>query len=291
MIIRDQIILTAEQVYGAILRVPARRKLMQFEPFTAEGKSLKTALLNALHGILATEEKAWIDRIEARRSELNSSKEEVLISDYGAGNPSLHLTAEEMYRGTQVREIVGDVSRRSSKSVFWALVLFRLIREMKPHSCLELGTALGISGCYQAAAVKLNGPGTLITLEGAASLAAIAAKGFQSLELDNTRVVPGRFQDTLGDVLRQYAPIDYALIDGHHDGAATWGYFEQIAGVAAETAILVFDDISWSRGMKHAWKKIISDTRISISFDLGGIGICLLSRRAARRQYLHIRMG
>jgi len=291
MSIIDQTIAIAERWYEAILRVPARRKLAQLEPSSAECTAIKAALLGTLNGVRTAEEQAWINRIEARRIGLNSSKEEVTVTDYGAVKRYVRLSAEEMYRGTLVRKTIGSVSRQLSKSPFWSFVLFRLIRELKPRTCLELGTALGISGSYQAASLKLNCVGTLVTLEGAAPFAAIAEAGFQFLKLNNTLVVPGRFQDTLSQVLRQHAPIDYAFIDGHHDGAATQEYFEQIAGAAAETAIFVLDDISWSRGMKQAWRYIISDERTRISFDLGGIGICILSRHISTQQHIRVRMG
>ena len=44
----------------------------------------------------------------------------------------------------------------------------RLVRELRPHSCLELGTGVGVSAGYQAAAMELNGVGRLLTLDGSA---------------------------------------------------------------------------------------------------------------------------
>jgi len=288
MPMRDRINVVAERLYEALLRIPARRKLTQLEPRTAECMSIKSSLLSTLNGVYSVQEQEWIDRIEARRKELSSSREELTITDYGTGNQLLDRTEEEMRRGTQTRKTVSRVYRTTSVPAFWSSVLFRLVREMKPPICLELGSGSGISGCYHAAALKLNGKGTLVTLEGAAALAAVAEKGFQLLNLDNAVVVPGRFQDTLSEVLHQYAPIDYAFIDGHHDGSATQKYFEQIAAASAETALFVFDDISWSKSMKQAWHNILLDEKIRLSFDLGGMGICLLSRRIDTRQHIQI---
>ena len=100
-------------------------------------------------------------------------------------------------KGRVITKAIGDACK-TSKSHFWSFLLFKLIREFKPSTCLELGTALGISACYQAAALKLNQAGNLTTLEGADSLALIAKQHFQALGLDNVRVVIGRFQDTFG---------------------------------------------------------------------------------------------
>ncbi len=90
----------------------------------------------------------------------------------------------------------------SSKSAFWAGVLFKLVREFEPGTCLELGTNMGISAAYQASALKLNGAGRLITLEGEDARAVLARRNLGQLGLENVEVVLGQFRDTLPAVLR-----------------------------------------------------------------------------------------
>ncbi|MCH8317043.1 MAG: class I SAM-dependent methyltransferase, partial [Bacteroidetes bacterium] len=106
-------------------------------------------------------------------------------------------------------------------------------------------------------------------------LASIARKNFEKLGLDNITIKIGRFQDTLPDVLNELKKIDYVLIDGHHEEHATVGYFNQIYPYLAKNSILVFDDIFWSKGMRNAWKKIISDTRVNAYVDMYDVGICI----------------
>jgi hypothetical protein len=242
-------------------------------------KLLGEALRETLHDDVTLDERKWIDRIELHREESNSSTTKISIVDYGAGNSSLNLTNEEMDRGRVVTRTIGEVSRSASKPYFWSLLLFKLIRKFRPSFCLELGTCLGISASYQAAALKLNGMGKIVTLEGAESLASLAEGYFQSLGLDNVSVVLGKFQDTLDEVLNAYKSVDYAFIDGHHDEKATVAYFEQIVPFSSDGALLVFDDISWSDGMKRAWKTITSDERAKISVDLRGLGVCIIDSR------------
>gem|GEM_PF-6245102 len=43
--------------------------------------------------------------------------------------------------------------------------------------------------------------------------------------------------------------------------------------ILSEQAVLVFDDISWSRGMKRAWKVIETDDRVMISLNLTKLGV------------------
>ncbi len=257
----------------------ARRKIVRLDRASdAVSKSLANALREALAGNVTPAEQVWIEKIESLRRELNSSSKELSITDYGARSSKVALSEEEMYRGQIVTRTVGTVCRRASLPFFWTWLLFRLIREFRPAVCLELGTCLGISAAYQAAALKLNRAGKLVTMEGAESLASLARQNFQQLGFDNVSVVTGRFQDTLEYTLKQTGTIDYAFIDGHHDEKATLAYFEKIYPFLSEEAVLVFDDVSWSPGMKRAWNTIVADNRIGVAVNLKKLGICIVDR-------------
>jgi predicted O-methyltransferase YrrM len=163
----------------------------------------------------------------------------------------------------------------SSKSPLGALLLFRLVRELRPAHALELGTNLGISAAYQAAALALNGGGELHTIEGAPRLAALARAHLASLGLA-AEVHEGRFSDVLPGLLARTAPLDYVFIDGHHDGPATVGYFAQIHPALGPGALVVFDDIAWSAGMAEAWRTVRADPRVRVAIGLGTMGACLV---------------
>lgn len=81
---------------------------------------------------------------------------------------------------------------------------------------------------------------------------------------------------------RQNLPTDFAeepdffFNDGHHDHDAVIRYFNQVIPYLSDAAVIVFDDISWSRGMRKAWTEIENDERISASIDLHTIGIALI---------------
>ena len=257
-------------------RYQAEIKLSQLRNIKKpKADKIVNAIHDALKNNLEPEEKKWVDRIEEKRRVLNSSSTKISITDFGAGKPNIARAEAEMYQGVNRDTTVGETCRIASKPYFWSLLLFKLIREFKPSNSIELGTCLGISGAYQAAAQKLNKSGRLITLEGAKSLASLAEKNFQQLGLDNAYVVSGRFQDNLDRVLTENKPVDYAFIDGHHDEKATISYFEKFMPYLSKNSIIVFDDISWSDGMRHAWKKIENNKVVKISLDLKVIGICV----------------
>ncbi len=222
----------------------------------------------ALNHQLSQEESEWVYRIETLRNELINSNIPLPPMDNAAEMTGNSRTAS----GTTV----GQVCKQASKPPQWALLLFKIIREFKPTWCLELGTCLGISGSYQAAALRLNGCGNLVTLEGAESRARISQENFSRLGLDNTEVVTGYFQDTLNGVLDQHPPFSYVFIDGHHDGKATVQYYRQILPNLTASSVVIFDDIAWSQGMRKAWDTVIETPEVKVAIDMFHVGVCIL---------------
>lgn len=227
------------------------------------------SIRDAFHPALTDEEQIRVRSIEAVRRALNRSTETIEMVDYGAYADPVH--------GTHIRRSVGEVALSSSKPYRWSLLLFFIVRRLAPKRCLEFGTCLGISTLYQSAALELNGEGTLITMEGSPPLAERARKNFASLDRSNIVSAVGKFSDILPEVLGSHHPFDYVFIDGHHEGNATVRYFEQLLPWLMNNAVLIFDDIHWSPGMKQAWKRITAHPRVKYSADLYQAGIVIVS--------------
>jgi predicted O-methyltransferase YrrM len=264
-----------------IIRQRARQQLEQLRdcgvPAAAKiAKAVDEAVTMQLSG----EEKPWVDRIERLRQTLSLSQDKLSIVDFGAGAGQQGYNSQQMQEGVMQTKTVGEACR-ASKPPFWSLLLFKLVRQWKPMTVIELGTCLGISAAYQAAAQKLNGAGRLATLEGAAALAPRAQNNLKSLGLENATVTLGKFCDTLEPTLSDYSPVDYAFIDGHHDEHATLAYYEQFRPHLADSALLVFDDIAWSPGMRRAWETLQDDPNVSLSIDFHTVGVCVVTRHAA----------
>lgn len=141
-----------------------------------------------------------------------------------------------------------------------------------------MGTNVGISGGYIAAALKLNGDGGVLkTLEGSPSKAALATDNLRSMQLGgHSIVVVGDFEQTFGQVLNEVPAVDLAFIDGFHDGPATIGYHQQIKPRLSRGAVLVYDDIEWSDGMKYAWATIRQDPDVQAAVNVRGVGYCVM---------------
>ncbi len=246
------------------------------------------AIRVARDGDLAPDERAWVDRIEALRARVNASTAEIARVDFGAGRPDSARDAATMGDGVRVVETVGEVARNASKSPFWCRFLFALVRGARPVSCIEMGTAVGISASYQAAALRLNGSGRLLTMEGAPTLAEVARANWRELGLDEIEVAVGRFADTLPSALPARRPLDYVFVDGHHDGDATLAYFEMLLPHLAPRAFVVFDDVAWSDGMRRAWRTIAGDARVARAVDLGAVGVAAIDAARPRARHFSI---
>jgi predicted O-methyltransferase YrrM len=152
-----------------------------------------------------------------------------------------------------------------------------LVYHFKPRSCVELGSCLGLSAAYQATALKINNAGFLSTLEGSTEFSKIASETLAFCSVESfAKVISGPFHTTLPLLLNRIDPIDYAFIDGHHDCDATLKYFDLFKSHSSQNALFVFDDISWSDGMKAAWEKISRDPAVETAIDLKKVGICIL---------------
>lgn len=255
----------------------ARREIARLrQTDDVAARKLAEALEAAHHPETAAAE-PWVARIEALRDVLLRSDAEVSFRDYGVAS-RLRPRQDAPFR--DVTRAVRAICR-SSVPPHQGRVLFHLIRQFRPQRCLELGTCLGISAAYQAAALRTNGDGRLVTLEGGAALARLAEAHLERLGLPGVDVVAGRFAETLPAALQAHGPIDFAFIDGHHDPAAMRAYYERLAPCLADGAVLVFDDICWTSDMRRAWTAIIADRRIRATADLLTFGICIFRTQVA----------
>ena len=252
-------------------------------------RSIATALNNSFEKKFTAEDKKFISLIESRRAALLSSTEEISVIDYGAGSSDTKRLMQEMQNGVRSRALVSKVARASKKE-FWARMLFSIVREVKPTSCIELGSCVGISAAYMASAQKLYGNGTVVTLEGSDEIAELAKETLASIGLENSTVVVGPFHETLDGVLESSRPIDFLFNDGHHDHDAVLDYFERSLPFLADSAVVVFDDICWSEGMRAAWSLIEKDARVFATFDLGAVGIALVDKSLNTKEVFKIKM-
>ena len=261
------------QIKNILWKYWMHRGIQSLNHSRGSSTKIKQAIRETIHHRISPDEKAWITRIEQIRQQFTDNPTPITIRDFGAGDPNSRRSDEEMTKGTISTTTYGDICL-GSKPALWAFLLFKLIRTIQPEWAIELGTCIGISAAYQASAQQLNGKGRLISIEGSEAIAGLARKNIESLHLNNVEIHCGTFKDVLPGIFKKISAADYVFIDGHHDEQATIAYFELLLPHLSPGAILVFDDISWSNGMRRAWEKIRKHSAVVFAVDLKILGIC-----------------
>jgi len=211
-------------------------------------------------------------KIEEVRERIIAEDREVRFLDFGAGNPDACRSEAEMLAGVEVVASTSKICRIGLKGE-WAEYIYSLVKAYEPETILELGTCCGFSSIYMSKACEDS---DIHTLDGAESVSEIAGENIAECGCENISRHIGRFDKVLPDLLDELKEIDFTFIDGHHDRDATLKYFDQIKPFLSSGAVVLFDDISWSEGMREAWQVIISDSSISYFEDKSKLGIVIL---------------
>ena len=199
--------------------------------------------------------------IEAYREELVAREEPLVTGDLG--------DVVSWDRDSTVAQ-----AAKASRTPRHARYLYGLIRAIRPKKVLELGTNVGISGAYTAAALKANGDGgMLITMDLSAYRQRLASRLFDKLALDNVECVLGDFAATFDPTMESSGPFDFAFIDGNHQLEPTLYYTNAICDTASGPVDILFDDIRWSDGMIEAWRRLSADPRMAAAVDLHHVAL------------------
>ena len=215
--------------------------------------------------------------VEARRQQLLNSPDRINVTDFGAGS---HTGAGQQRR-------VADIARTAAKPPHLAQLLFRLVNYCRPATILELGTSLGLTTAYLAAADSRH---HVITFEGCPNVAAVARETFATLHLSNIDIVEGNIDHTLAPTLSALTtPLDFAFFDGNHRYEPTLRYFELCLAHRTNDSVFVFDDIHWSAEMEQAWEIIKSHPDVMVTVDLFYIGLVFF-RKGQPKQHFSLRV-
>jgi predicted O-methyltransferase YrrM len=207
---------------------------------------------------------------------LQQDRTPVEIQDFGAGSSF----------GQKKRRTVGEIAKNMAKSPKIGRLLFRVAHHYKPESIVELGTSLGISASYLSLGAK---DASLVTIEGAPTLAELAATNLKELAAHNASVLTGSFDVELPLLLEKHHNIGMAFIDGNHRMEPTLHYFNLLLERMAPSSVIIFDDIHWSREMEICWSKIKSDPRVMLTIDLFFLGMVFIRNEFRIKQDFVIR--
>ena len=193
------------------------------------------------------------------------------LQNIGAGSSSMKNKSQK----------IGTITTIAGIRNKYGKILFNLVNHYKPAKVLELGTSLGLGSIWLALA---NESTHVFTIEGQQSLMEKAKNNFQKLGLKNISTNSGTFDDNLDKLINEHE-FNLVFIDGNHTYEATKRYFELLIEKVPNNALLIFDDIYWSKGMKKAWDEIKTDKRVIVSIDIFQFGIVLKNRKITPGKY------
>ena len=214
--------------------------------------------------------------IEKERHALLKDNSFIEVADFGAGSTVIKTNSRR----------ISKMAASSLKPRKYAQLLFRMSQFYKPETILELGTSFGITTAYLASG---SPAATVFTLEGAPAIAALAKQHFEKMRLQQIRLLMGRFDETLPQVLQTIKKVDMVFIDGNHRKEPTMQYFESIRRYAGPSTIFIFDDIHWSKEMEEAWEQISLHPDVTLTIDLFFIGIIFINPDFKIKQQFRIR--
>jgi predicted O-methyltransferase YrrM len=224
-------------------------------------RALARALRTTATGRVPDGEREWARRIEARREALLCDDRMTSASNLEFEGP-MEVSAAAWWL---------------SLPPTWCQFLMRLVRELGPRSSLELGSGVGISGAYQAAGLRCDEAGGLVTLDASEDWAELAREGFAELGLaDTVELRVGDIADTLPGVLEEIAPLDYAFVDAEHTEEGTISYFDALAPHLAPGAVVVVDDVTYPEQSRRAWRAIRRRPRVAKAVGLGRVGVLVV---------------
>lgn len=165
---------------------------------------------------------------------------------------------------------VGPNAERSVKQVRSTPELCRfyawLVTQKRPQAVLEFGAAFGVSGMYWLAGLEANQSGHLYSFEPNEVWFDIACENFAAVSSRAT-FTNGTFEDGVKDVPRH---VDIALIDAIHTRDFVVSQFALVKQVARPGALIIFDDINFSRDMRRCWQEVASDSDLAAVWELNG---------------------
>lgn len=216
---------------------------------------------------------AIILRVEQVRKKMISEKRNIFVHDLGSRS---ELLKSDLRR-------VSDIARYSPVSMKYGRLLSNMAAEFGKPVIIELGTSLGISTMYMAAACADS---TIYTIEGCHETASIAKQNFVEAGLNNIKILEGPFDEILPGFSTTGFTPGLVFIDGNHRKEPVIKYFNQIAEFSDRKTIIMIDDINYSKEMSEAWNEIKLHKKVSVSIDIFRMGILFFREGINHNDYI-----
>lgn len=212
------------------------------------------------------------DLLDTYRKTLLRNNNYIEVTDFGAGS--------RVFKSNHRK--ISAIAKNAGITPKNGKLLTRLVRYLKPHQILEIGTSVGLATC----ALSLgNSQSKITTLEGCASTLAAAKSQITALNIKNIQFINTEFSTYLKSSSLQNFIFDFIYFDGNHSKNATLSYFDQLLHTTTASSVWVFDDIHWSKEMEEAWTIIKQHPKVSLTIDTFHWGIVFFRKEQIQKEH------
>lgn len=205
------------------------------------------------------------------RNSLLQNKSTIEVTDFGAGSRIFKSNTRA----------INKIAENAGISPNDAKLLFRIVNYFQPEKVLEIGTSLGLA----TAALAVNNPSEVTTLEGCQETAKVAQSQFQKFDFNVNSVIT-EFQSHLKALQLKPQILDLIYFDGNHSKEATLNYFELLLSTISNETVWIFDDIHWSEGMEEAWELIKKHPKVSVTIDTFQWGFVFFRKEQVKEHFI-----
>jgi len=227
-------------------------------------------IFNFFKYVIFSKEKFDYSLAENTYTALRKNRESVTVTTFGA-------------KGGKTKDVkISSLAKKSSSKGKYGRLLQRTANFLQPRKILELGTSLGVGTLY----LSSGSPDSkIITVEGCTSIHNLARESFAVNNAQNIEAVNSGFDEVLDNLIAENQDIDLVYIDGNHTYQATMDYYELFSRRLESGAVLLFDDINWSKGMSKAWREIVKDSKSTVTIETARMGIVFLNPKLTPKHY------
>lgn len=207
------------------------------------------------------------------KKEWLQNKDILEIQDFGAGT--------RVAKG-QNKRTISEIARVSTADQKQAQALYHLVNFLKPKAILELGTNLGWTSFHMAKAAPES---QVVSIEGSKSLHDFAELHRKKLKLDNLNFVCSEFGQLLSTPNWTQLKFDLVYMDGNHRKDPTLSYCKLLEPYLSDNAVIVIDDIYWSKEMTEVWNNLRVQDKYPLTIDCFYFGLLFLEKRNQKEHF------
>lgn len=175
-----------------------------------------------------------------------------------------------------------EIIKRDCKPKHLSQMLMRLAVHYKPKNILEIGTSLGLSTMYIAAADSRS---KIVTIEQEKEIADQNVKNFKRAGFQNIEMICGDAVGELGNALKRLDSVDMLYID-ISDADKAMRVFNETKERLAKKSFCVIGDIHESDEKEELWNKLKEDNVVRVSLDIFDFGLLIIDDELQKEHFM-----